>query len=265
MSDGNVKGESKIVQVPVMQISVNRYQPRKSFKREELRQLAKSIEHNGILQPLTVRRINNFEYELISGERRLRAAVLAGLSSVPCIVIYCSGKQSAVYSIVENVQRAELNYFEQAEAMRMLIKDFSFTKETVAQQLGKRESTVSDKLKLLNYSREERDLILENSLPERSALCLLKIENERARKKVLKKVIENSLNVAQIEDVVERLLSPNKDKKELKHQTIIIKDIRLFYNTINKAVKTMQSSGINATEEKTETDEFIEYKIRITK
>lgn len=262
MTEGSVKGENNIIMVPVMQISANKFQPRKSFDKEALRNLAKSIEYNGILQPLTVRRINSYEYELISGERRLRAAVLVGLSVVPCIVVHCSMRQSAVYSVVENIQRENLNIFEQAEAIKMLIDDFSYTEERVARHFGKRQSEISNKLKLLEFSKEERELIIENSLCERSLLALLKIENKKARIKVLTKVIDNQLNPVQIEEVVERLLKP---KKEHKNQKFIIKDIRLFYNTINKAVNTMQQSGISATEEKIETDDFIEYKIRIVK
>lgn len=262
MTEGSVKGENNIIMVPVMQISANKCQPRKIFDKEALRNLAKSIEYNGILQPLTVRRINSYEYELISGERRLRAAVLVGLSVVPCIVVHCSMRQSAVYSVVENIQREKLNMFEQAEAIKMLIDDFSYTEERVARHFGKRQGEIANKLKLLEFSKEERELIIKNSLCERSLLALLKIENKKARIKVLTKVIDNQLNPVQIEEVVERLLKP---KKEHKNQKFIIKDIRLFYNTINKAVNTMQQSGISATEEKIETDDFIEYKIRIVK
>ena len=221
MTEGSVKGESNIIMVPVMQISANKCQPRKSFDKEALRNLAKSIEYNGILQPLTVRRINSYEYELISGERRLRAAVLVGLSVVPCIVVHCSMRQSAVYSVVENIQREELNIFEQAEAIKMLIDDFSYTEERIARHFGKRQGEISNKLKLLNFNKEERALIIENSLCERSLLALLKIGNNKARIKVLNKVIDNQLNPAQIEEVVERLIKPKKEHKNQKFIIII--------------------------------------------
>lgn len=265
MSDGSIKGECRVYLIPVIQISINKCQPRSSFDSEQIRSLAASIEHNGILQPLTVRRISSVQYELISGERRLRAAVLAGLSTVPCIVIHCSQCQSAVYNLIENVQREDLTYFEQAKAIKMLIEEFSFTQEQVAQQIGKRQSTVANKLRLLKLTDEEKSLFIENSLSERHARALLKIDNAKTRKKVLTKVVENGLNVGQTEELVNKVLMPIEKRKSVCSQTIIIKDLRLFFNTVNKAIQTMRKSGIDATEEKTETDEFIEYRIRISK
>lgn len=265
MSDGTVKGEGRVTLIPVIQISINKCQPRRVFDKEKIRYLSKSIQQNGIIHPLTVRRVSPFEYELISGERRLRAAVLAGMSYVPCSVIHCSQRQSAVYSLIENVQREELTYFEQAEAIKMLLNEFSFSEERLAQQIGSRQSAIRDKLRVLNFTQEERKIIEKKSLSERHAQILLMIDDENIRKKVLYKVVENGLNVEQTEDVVQGLISPKSQRKSVCKQTIVIKDIRLFYNTITKAVTTMQKSGIDATEEKTETDDFIEYKIRITK
>lgn len=264
MSSGKIKGESKIVMIPVFQISVNKSQPRKIFNRDDIRYLARSIELNGILQPLTVRDISPFEYELISGERRLRAAVMAGFSFVPCIVVHCSERQSAVYGLIENLQREELSYFEQAEAVNVLITEFNFTTEKAARQLGKSEGSVINKLKLLKYTYEERKILIESNLSEHHALSLLKIQDVNIRKKITKNVINNNLNVIQTDELVQKIIDPDDDLKKSKHK-FVIKDIRVFYNTIDKAVSTMRQSGINATEEKTETDEFVEYRIRITK
>ncbi len=264
MGSGKIKGESRIMMIPVFQISVNKSQPRKVFSRDDIRYLARSIELNGILQPLTVRDISPFEYELISGERRLRAAVMAGFSFVPCIVVHCSERQSAVYGLIENLQREELSYFEQAEAINILINEFNFSTEKAARQLGKSEGSVINKLKLLRYTYEERKNITENNLSEHHALSLLRIQDVNIRKKITQNVINNNLNVIQTDELVEKIIDPDDSLKKNKHK-IVIKDIRLFYNTINKAVSTMRQSGINATEEKTETDEFVEYRIRITK
>lgn len=265
MGDGRLKREERVTIIPVIQISVNKCQSRRSFDKEKIRCLSKSIEENGILHPLTVRRVSPFEYELISGERRLRAAVLAGMSAVPCAVIHCSQRQSAVYSLVENVQRENLTFFEQAEAIKLLLDEFSFNEERLAQQIGGRRSVIIDKLRLLDFSQEEREIIEKFSLSESHAQILLMIDDVKLRKKVLNMVVENGLNVGQTEDVVQRLISPKSQRKSVCKQTIVIKDIRLFYNTIKKAVTTMRKSGINATEEKTETDNFIEYRIRIEK
>ena len=264
MSSGKIKGESKISMIPVFQISENKSQPRKNFNREDIRYLARSIELNGILQPLIVRDVSPFEYELISGERRLRAAVMAGFSFVPCIILHCSEHQSAVYTLIENVQREDLSYFEQAEAIHKLIKEYGFSVEKASKKKRKSEVSVRNKLNLLKFSEEERKLLIDNELSERYATVLMKIKNTDIRKNVLNKVIDNNLNLFDTEELVERVTDSDNNKNNPRHR-IVIKDIRLFYNTINKAVSTMRQSGINATEEKTETDEFVEYRIRITK
>ena len=264
MNGGKIKGESKISMIPTFQISENKSQPRKSFNREDIRYLARSIELNGILQPLMVRDVSPYEYELISGERRLRAAVMAGFSFVPCIVLHCNERQSAVYTLIENVQREDLYYFEQAEAIQKLIKEYGFSIEKASKQIGKSEVNIRNKLNLLNFSSEEREILISNSLSERYATVLMKIKDSNIRMTILNKVVENNLSLFDTEELVERLTVSENDRTNPRHR-IVIKDIRLFYNTINKAVSTMRQSGINATEEKTETDEFVEYRIRITK
>ncbi|MBQ3692584.1 MAG: ParB/RepB/Spo0J family partition protein [Clostridia bacterium] len=264
MNGGKIKGESKISMIPIFQISENKSQPRKSFNREDIRYLARSIELNGILQPLMVRDVSPYEYELISGERRLRAAVMAGFSFVPCIVLHCNERQSAVYTLIENVQREDLSYFEQAEAIQKLIKEYGFSIEKASKQIGKSEVNIRNKLNLLNFSSEEREILISNSLSERYATVLMKIKDSNIRMTILNKVVENNLSLFDTEELVERLTVSENDRTNPRHR-IVIKDIRLFYNTINKAVSTMRQSGINATEEKTETDEFVEYRIRITK
>ena len=244
MSSGKIKGESKISMIPVFQISENKSQPRKNFNREDIRYLARSIELNGILQPLIVRDVSPFEYELISGERRLRAAVMAGFSFVPCIILHCSEHQSAVYTLIENVQREDLSYFEQAEAIQKLIKEYGFSVEKASKQIGKSEVSVRNKLNLIKFSEEERKLLIDNQLSERYATVLMKIKNTDIRKNVLNKVIDNNLNLFDTEELVERMTDSDNNKNNSRHR-IVIKDIRLFYNTINKAVSTMRQSGIN--------------------
>lgn len=265
VNDNDIKGECRVTMLPVIQISTNQFQPRKKFDTAQLQSLSESIEQNGILQPLTVRRITPISYELISGERRLRAAVLAGMSFVPCIIIHCSECQSAVYTIIENLQREDLTYFEEAEALRLLIDEYSFTQERIAQQIGKRQSTIANKLRLLKLSDDERNTIIKNNLTERHARALIRLDDEKLRKKVLAKIIENSLNVVQTEELINKIISPDSVRKASALQTVVIKDVRLFFNTINKALQTMRKSGINVTQEKTETDEFIECRILIPK
>lgn len=256
------KEEPKLVEIPITCIRPNRSQPRRVFAEDELCSLAQSIASNGILQPLTVRRVSQSEYELIAGERRLRASIMVGLQKVPCIVMKCSDRQSAVYALLENLQRADLNMFEEARAIRKLILDCSLTQERVAKQLGKKQSTIANKLRLLRLNEEEQEKIIDAGLTERHARVLLKLDGEQ-RKQVLEKAVSGNLNVKQTEILVERALQQSKTKGQ--HAKIIIKDVRIFMNTLNKAIDTMRLSGIDALTEKKENDEYIEYNVRIPK
>ncbi len=260
------KEENRVLEIPTIQIRPNKTQPRKSFDEDELRLLSQSISTNGILQPLTVRRLSQTEYELVAGERRLRAAVLAGLTKVPCVLIKCTDKESAIFALLENIQRADLNMFEEARGISRLIRKYGLTQEEAAIRLGKKQSTVANKMRLLRLSMEEQDWILQAGLSERHARALLRIDDEEVRKEVLSKIVAENLSAKDTEDVVVKLLcratvteSPTQDKK------FIVRDVRIFVNTINKAVDTMRLSGINAVAKKSETEEYIEYTVKIPK
>ena len=259
--------EHKITQLPILRIKSAKYQPRQNFNEAQLSSLAESIIQNGILQPLTVRKISSNEYELIAGERRLRAALWAGLKRVPCIVIDCDDNKAAVLSLIENLQRTDLNPFEEAHGIKRLIEELGLTQEQVASRLGKKQSTIANKLRLLRLTNEEQHWIVKEGLSERHARCLLAIDDEKLRKNVLSRVIINRLNVSQSEELVRRVLSENLNPsiKKTVDKTPVVKDIRIFMNTMNKAVDTMKKSGIKADTEKRETDEYIEYSVRIPK
>jgi ParB family chromosome partitioning protein len=260
------KEENAVVQIPVIQIRPNRTQPRKYFNEEELRNLSASIVENGIIQPLTVRKISTLEYELIAGERRLRASILAGMKKVPCIIIRCSDKESAVLALLENLQRSDLGVFEEARGIARLIKKYSITQEQAAQRLGKKQSTIANKLRLLRLSLEEQDWITESGLTERHARALLKIDDESLRRECLSKIVTDNLNVKQSEDMIDAALQ-NAQLQEAPKQgrKVVIRDVRIFVNTINKAVDTMRLSGIKAVAKKKETEEYIEYTVKIPK
>ncbi len=261
-----VRSENTIADIPILKIRPNRAQPRKIFEENELTALSQSISENGILQPLTVRKVTNTEYELIAGERRLRAAVLAGLRKVPCIVVRCSEKESAVYALLENLQRADLGIFEEARGIARLIRRYGLTQEQAASKLGKTQSTIANKLRLLRLSEEEQEWIEKAGLGERHARALLRLENEYVRREVLSRVITDNLNVKQTERLVGIYLNSTPAPKKSKgNSKAVIKDIRIFLNTINKAIDTMRLSGINAEANKTDTNDFIEYTIRIPK
>lgn len=261
-----VKNENKISDIPIIKIRPNKAQPRKVFNEEDLNALSQSITENGILQPLTVRKVSATEYELIAGERRLRASVMAGLRKVPCIVIKCSEKESAVYALLENLQRSDLGMFEEARGISRLIRRYGLTQQEAAVKLGKTQSTIANKLRLLRLTYEEQEWIENAGLSERHARALLKLGDEGARREALSKIISENLNVQQSENLINLMLnsSPKNDKKQ-GFSKAVIKDVRIFVNTINKAIDTMRLAGIDAQSDKTDTDNFIEYTIRIPK
>ena len=256
------KDENKLTNLSLSQINQNRFQPRSDFNREELIKLAESIEQNGLIQPIVVRRVTPDSYELIVGERRLRACVMAGLTRIPAVVINCSQRQSAVYSLIENLERCDLNMFEQAKAIRRLLLDCRMTQEQVAKQLGKKQSTIANKLRLLRLEDEEQNLILSLGLSERHARLFLKLEGEQ-RIECIKRAAKYSMTVAQAEQMINSVLSSHEEPQH--RPKIVIKDVRIFMNTINRAMQTMKQSGINAALLKKENDDYIEYTVKIAK
>lgn len=257
---GKEKQVNRVISIHINEIFPNPNQPRTEFNEQELQQLSDSIRVNGLLQPLTVRKNVYQQYELISGERRLRASKLAGLTEIPAIVVDTDERQSAIFALIENIQRADLNFFEEAIAIKNLISEWNITQEEASERLGKAQSTLANKLRLLKLGSEEQQMILQNGLTERHARALLKINDEKKRTQALIHIVEKKMNVVQAETFIEQLLSEPKPEKK---RILIIKDVRLFINTINKALDTMKRAGIKAEAEKKQDDEFIEYVVRI--
>lgn len=263
-----IRPDNKVLMISTIQIRPNRTQPRRNFDEEELRSLSQSITENGILQPLVVRRINSTEFELIAGERRLRAAVMAGLNKVPCVVHKCSDKESALLALIENLQRTDLSMFEEARGIARLIRKYGLTQEQAAIKLGKKQSTIANKLRLLRLTFEEQEWILTANLSERHARALLRINHPDLRREVLSRVITDNMNASQTEAFVTDVLmkkSSLPQREEKPSRRIVVKDVRIFVNTINKAVDTMRLSGINAISRRSETDDYIEYTVKIPK
>jgi ParB family chromosome partitioning protein len=253
-----------ITHIQTEKLLPNPYQPRHKFESEDMLSLAESIKQNGILQPLLIRRINNSDYfEVIAGERRLRAAILAGIDVVPCIEVECDCEQSAVFSILENVQRADLTFFEEATAIGQLINHFGLTQTEIAKRLGKSQSALSNKLRLLKLPVDVRYFIEKEGLTERHARALLKLESEKDIWGALNVIKEKGLNVEQTEKFIDSLT--DNSVKPKRNVVRIFKDVRIFVNTVNKAIETMKASGINAESDKTETDEYIEFRVKIPK
>ncbi len=265
--------EGDVQYISPYQIRPNPSQPRSEFDEEALVQLADSIKQYGILQPLSVRPLPNPDldgrcYELVAGERRLRAAKLVGCPTVPCILVKIDGKKSAELAIIENIQRKDLNMFEEASAIASLIDLYALTQDQVAKRLSTSQSYVANKLRLLRLSPFEREKILRHHLAERHARALLRIESPELRAQLLGDIISRSLNVAEAEEYIEKHLSELKSPKiqaKKPQRKLILKDIRVFYNTIDKAISTVRSAGVNIISSKSETEDAIEFLIRIPK
>ena len=255
--------EQTVVQIAVEQIAPSPFQPRKRFDETQLSQLSQSIRENGILQPLTVRKTKN-GYELVAGERRLRASKIAGLSTVPCIVCDYDDTQSAVFAVLENLQRKDLNFFEEAEGIWSLIDTLGLTQDEVAKRLGRSQSAIANKLRILKLCDRQKDIIIEAGLTERHARALLKIDSVELRDKTLAYVVLKKFNVAQTEEFIENLLENSAIEKK-KERLVIVRDVRIFANTIQKAILLMRQSGIEAESTKREGENFIEYTVRIPK
>ena len=257
------KATNQIQFIPHDLIKPNPQQPRIRFDYNELEGLACSIRANGLLQPINVRVLENGEFELISGERRLRAARMIGMTKIPCIVMNASDQQSALFSIIENVQRENLDFFEEAVAIERLMTEYGLSQDEIAEKLGKAPSTLSNKLRLLRLPEEIRDKISYAGLSERHARALLTLPDNNTRKRVLDIVIERHLTVAETERLIQDVHKRRKGPR--KPQTKAYKDMRIFLNTLNHAVDIIRKAGIEADTAKSETDEYFEYVIRISK
>ena len=257
------KETARIVEIAVAQIRPSPWQPRRVFDEGSLKSLAKSIRENGILQPLSVRSLGGGMYQLVAGERRLRALRLAGIPTAPCILLDTTVKESAVFALLENLQRQDLHFFEEAEGIARLVDTVGLTQEEAAAKLGKTQSTIANKLRLLQLAPEVRDLIMEKGLTERHARDLLGLP-EDLRLQALQRMAEGGLNVAESDRMVEEMLLPKK-MPAVRHDLPLIKDVRLFFNTVSNAVKVMQRSGIEAESTKREYEDYIEYVVRIPK
>ncbi len=238
---------------------------RKSFDEYELKLLADSISSNGIIQPLAVRRAEEGKYEIIAGERRYKAAVMAGLRRIPCVLHRADCKTVAVYSIVENLQRSNLTMFEEADALRQLTSVYGMSQIETAVRLGISQSTLSNKMRLLKLDSSLRERIEKARLTERHARALLRIA-PNLRENALDYIIANGLTVKQTDEYIEGIINP-KIKEESPEPTrkFVIGDVRLFYNSLSKLVDTLQSAGVDAKARKYENDKYIEYKVRIKK
>lgn len=263
MKSGKYKIGGQIILIPQEDIYPNPNQPRSRFDFDELEGLAQSIRQNGIIQPIAVRINSQGQYELISGERRLRASRLVGVPQIPCIIMEVDDRKSALFALLENIQRSDLGFFEEAQAIEKLINDFGMSRDEVCKRLGKAPPTISNKLRLLRLPEEIRLRITQENLTERHARALLRLTTNSQMERAMSIVAEKRLNVAETERLVTQIL--NNDKRPRQPTVKLFKDVRIFVNTLNHAVDTMRRAGIEADSAKSETDEYIEYIVRIPK
>ncbi len=264
LKDKKTETDRSLEELPVDSIFPNPAQPRKIFDEESIAELARSIEQVGLIQPLVVRR-NGPVFELISGERRLRALKLLGEKNALCIIEKSAeDTDSALMAVVENLQREDLGFFEEAECYLRLIGEFGLTQEELSGRIGKSQSFVANKLRLLKLGEEERALIRTGGLSERHARALLKLDDTEERLAVIKKAIGERLSVQQTENLVEKTLSGGRGGKPRPVVIRLVKDYRVFMNTVNKACDQLRSGGVGVETEQRDRPDGVDIVIRIT-
>ena len=250
--------EVKVVKIPTNQIFPNPYQPRKTFSDESLADLCASIKEYGVLQPLLVSPSDDGRYMLIAGERRLRASRMANLSEVPVIISDYTSQQIAEIALIENLQREDLHFLEEADGYEQLMNEFHLTQEAMAARVGKKQSTIANKLRLLRLTGPVRKVLVDAGLSERHARALLKLEDETKRLEVLAVVVEKGFSVRQTEEYIAKLLDAGEKEKEKKRRLVIVNDVRIYLNSIKQVVNSIKDVGIPVNMEQTiEGDEVI--------
>jgi ParB family transcriptional regulator, chromosome partitioning protein len=256
----------EVLQIPVQHIIPNRFQPRTVFIDERIEELSQTIEAHGIIQPIVVRGIGENQYELIAGERRWRAVQKLGWEKIPAIVKEMDDSQTASVALIENLQREELTAIEEAMAYAKLLELHGLTQEGLAQKLGKGQSTIANKLRLLKLPQSIQDALLQKKITERHARALIVLKTSEKMELVLAEILEKQLNVKQTEDRVKKMIeSETAEKKPQARRKSYSKDMRLAINTVRQSVDMVVQSGLSIDTEEEEHEEFYQFTIRIPK
>ena len=260
-----------VTYVPIEDIVPGPMQPRQYFSREGLEELRDSIAENGVLQPLTVR-VKGEHFELIAGERRLRAARMAGLGEVPCIVMDVDMEKSGVIALIENIQRRDLNFIEEAEGIHQLIRLFGLSQEQAARRLGKSQSAIANKLRILRLPDDVLSRLRDGGFTERHARALLRLETPEQQRQALDFMVDQRMNVAAAEEYIDRLCSAEEEARDSppraplrKRSIFLMKDVRLFLNTLDRSIDLMRSGGVDAAVDREETEHELVLTVRIPK
>ncbi|MGI6319153.1 MAG: nucleoid occlusion protein [Firmicutes bacterium] len=261
--EGN-KEEVKLIKIE--KIKVNPYQPRKTIEEIKLQELAQSIKTYGLLQPIIVTEIED-EYQIVAGERRFLACQSLGWDEIPALVRDYNDSSVAAVALIENLQRENLNYIEEAYGYKRLIEEFNLTQEVLAQRLGKSQSTIANKLRLLKLPDNIKNLLQEEKLTERHARALLKLDSEKKQQTAVEIMINMDLNVKEAEELVQQLnKEPKSEDNSKKHQRrVIIRDLRIFLNTIRQAVSIIRKAGLEPLVEENDMKDYWEIRIRLPK
>ncbi len=264
------KKDKAVYQLPIDKIRPNPYQPRKYFNRASLEELSASILSYGVLQPITVRKMSGGYYELVAGERRLRASELAGLTTIPAILLQVSGHDNAALAFIENIQRQNLSFLEEAEGYRSMMEDYGLTQEELAVKLSKSQSSIANKLRVLKLEEPVKRMLLEYHFTERHARALLKLPDEESRLMMLQRMVREEMNVKRTEEAIQetleemrRLSVQRAEQREKRY--VRSSDFRLFTNTIKQSVEVIRRSGVDVLYEDREEEDCCEIVIRIRK
>lgn len=264
VEDIEIVENEEIKKIPIDHIIPNRYQPRTVFDDEKIEELARTIHIHGVIQPIVVREYDQDKFEIIAGERRWRAMKKLEWEEVPAIIKNLSDSETASVALIENLQREELSPIEEAMAYGKLLEIHSLTQEALAQRLGKGQSTVANKLRLLKLPQDVQDALLNKLITERHARSLIPLKNPLLQVQLLEEIIEKSLNVKQTEERVVKLLHQNEEKPKPKRKAFS-KDMRIAVNTIRQSLTMVSDSGINLDSEEAEFEDFYQFTIRIPK
>lgn len=257
---------SNIVHIDVNKIIPNKNQPRKIFDENALEELSESIKNYGVIQPITVRKIYDDIYEIVAGERRYKAVRMLNMETIPAVIIDVKEEDSAAMSLIENLQREDLDFIEEAMAFERLIEDFGLSQTQLAQKLGKSQSTIANKMRILKLPQSVKEKLREGNLTERHGRALLKIEDEEILLDVVDKIIKKDLNVSATEKLVNSIVEDiNYKRKKDKRYVRNFINYKIYINTIKNAYKEIVKTGIEAKFEQEESEDYIELKVKIPK
>lgn len=264
--------EREVARIPIDAIRPNPYQPRRVFAQDALEELCASIKQYGLLQPISVRKLGSDSFELIAGERRLRACRMAGMKFIDAIIFSTYEQDSAVIAMMENLQRENLHYMEEAEGYQNLIRDHGLSQDELARRLGKNQSTIANKMRILKLPMAVKRMLLQYNLTERHARALLRLHDEEMQMHVIQIIVQQNLNVKATEDLVERTISRmygiEKEEEEQSRTrpskiSGFVRDTRLFVNSLRTVVQQMTDAGLNPKLESRDKEEGMEIKIWI--